>query len=1161
MSDAFHMQVESSKPHWIDRVAAIEGYFWAYATRAERFALEQGVRDDMSCSHECLNPKPSSAPTTCEATHCDLDVPQDIGPSAYAAVYNLCREPTRCGGRLPVEFMLMHLQGVFSRWSELVLVRAGMVAADSSLSGSSGRATPDDHHHHNAPLSPTKGGGGSQPLSTWPLLFNVVRQYCFMRRSVKMMFLYADHNHKNCAQLLFRRCFRVQIQCAANDRILVKHLVRECITAARRNRSGSSSHPLDAFEILETLEDLSLTHVISTFIDSVTPPLQGMVQRKVQRFCDAANLNLPDICTTSSPLLQANNPNTISFSSFSTSTSDSDVDDHSFSKRIEDREDAGGGGGMQEPIRDDGAFFVAHEEEGCDDGDVADDVDGSGTRRRRRRQRMKGDVPDTVASSGVPFSTLPTSPTHECSETPPETSTVTKIGEFLDQLIDNLRVFLGIPRTRQASMRGRFAVLVAAVYRATAQGAQFKHLISSEVEALWSAPPTSVAIFKEEEATLGASQPLPPLLHHAAFSTGLFVCDPAPHPLVAIVAKDRDLFAVLLDVIQRVIHRDCEGALLQKGCEAIAATGAAAAGRDGVASPAEIARSSLPSAASGKQSPPSTSSKHDEFVRDGLRLYDSMVSIHLKCEAIGRALRKCSAANDGTHADGGDRCWPATALEAHTAQTLGRWMRAHEMPCANACAQGLLVALHAQRDAREVSRNASSSATSSDVQQRKVEEAFLERSLENFSHVACLLAPKDALMDCLVTEIASEALTMDHVLPGAGGGTWSLYAETLTNRLSGLLCHSLLTGPLALVRDLNGAISGDLKPRASSAAVAYRSGPLSMHRTSSPASSTASSGAKQSIPLKPIELSLTALCVARWSNVVHTPLAIKTADLGDYLGPAYPVEVAMSLVSEAKKAEKVDTRQLQWLLHAGTMTAEMTLPSWGAMPMTFTATPWCVLALACIFNRGGQHHQSSQHQLHSPTGGGSSTTKGASPQQHPPIPLEGLAASIRVPLSLLQVFCRWLECEGLLQCSKDARAVRMAPSPPYKRKLPSYVVSTRETQLHYDDHQQRVGGGSGATGGGDDDSVSSNKGGIVGSGIIPERLVVARVRHMEAVIVRIMKGSGCLPHDQLLERTLREMGRVAQMTVAQFKVCVGGLIQREFLRRDEGEMTMYTYCA
>ena len=59
--------------------------------------------------------------------------------------------------------------------------------------------------------------------------------------------------------------------------------------------------------------------------------------------------------------------------------------------------------------------------------------------------------------------------------------------------------------------------------------------------------------------------------------------------------------------------------------------------------------------------------------------------------------------------------------------------------------------------------------------------------------------------------------------------------------------------------------------------------------------------------------------------------------------------------------------------------------------------------------------------------------------------------------------------------------------------------------------------------------------------------------------MKIMKGAGSMAHDHLLERTLRDMSRVAQVTVAQFKVCVGGLIQREYLKRNEGEKTIYTF--
>eukprot|EP00658_Telonema_sp_P-2_P066842 TRINITY_DN55804_c0_g1_i3.p1 TRINITY_DN55804_c0_g1~~TRINITY_DN55804_c0_g1_i3.p1 ORF type:complete len:191 (+),score=37.88 TRINITY_DN55804_c0_g1_i3:337-909(+) len=189
------------------------------------------------------------------------------------------------------------------------------------------------------------------------------------------------------------------------------------------------------------------------------------------------------------------------------------------------------------------------------------------------------------------------------------------------------------------------------------------------------------------------------------------------------------------------------------------------------------------------------------------------------------------------------------------------------------------------------------------------------------------------------------------------------------------------------------------------------------------------------------------------------------------------------------------------------MTAEVVLhPSWNA-PMQFTATPCFVLALSAVFEKADT-----------------------------PTPLETLSLMVRIPQTLLVTFFRWLEEERLVQVSKDQRAVRISPTPIFKRKL-RYLCSTVEMALHHQGAEAARG-----------------------PPAVPDRVVVARVRHMEAVIMKIMKGAGSMTHDHLLERTLKDMSRVAQVTVAQFKVCVGGLIQREYLKRSEGEKTVYTFC-
>eukprot|EP00658_Telonema_sp_P-2_P066063 TRINITY_DN55178_c0_g1_i1.p1 TRINITY_DN55178_c0_g1~~TRINITY_DN55178_c0_g1_i1.p1 ORF type:complete len:240 (-),score=41.40 TRINITY_DN55178_c0_g1_i1:29-748(-) len=124
------------------------------------------------------------------------------------------------------------------------------------------------------------------------------------------------------------------------------------------------------------------------------------------------------------------------------------------------------------------------------------------------------------------------------------------------------------------------------------------------------------------------------------------------HPVLDLCTRDGELIAILLDVIRGAIQGACEAASTAK--------------------PHNTPSSSLQDLSTGTN----------------LELYRTMADAQRKCRVLVGLIQ----------GEEGDRRWASSMLESRVTQTLTNWMRANDVICANACAQGLLLLLHAVRD-------------------------------------------------------------------------------------------------------------------------------------------------------------------------------------------------------------------------------------------------------------------------------------------------------------------------------------------------------------------------------------------------------------------------------------------------------------------------------
>lgn len=69
----------------------------------------------------------------------------------------------------------------------------------------------------------------------------------------------------------------------------------------------------------------------------------------------------------------------------------------------------------------------------------------------------------------------------------------------------------------------------------------------------------------------------------------------------------------------------------------------------------------------------------------------------------------------------------------------------------------------------------------------------------------------------------------------------------------------------------------------------------------------------------------------------------------------------------------------------------------------------------------------------------------------------------------------------------------------------------------------------------------------------------SRVYATDAAIVRIMKGTKKMTHEELLVETIRALERSFQLQPKTFKRRVDDLIEREFIKRDDDDSALYHY--
>ena len=74
-------------------------------------------------------------------------------------------------------------------------------------------------------------------------------------------------------------------------------------------------------------------------------------------------------------------------------------------------------------------------------------------------------------------------------------------------------------------------------------------------------------------------------------------------------------------------------------------------------------------------------------------------------------------------------------------------------------------------------------------------------------------------------------------------------------------------------------------------------------------------------------------------------------------------------------------------------------------------------------------------------------------------------------------------------------------------------------------------------------------------------LVAARKKKTEACVVRVMKRAKSMTHVALLERVAQELASQFELSAPMFKGCVGQLLEKEYLVRDESSAELYHYVA
>lgn len=78
---------------------------------------------------------------------------------------------------------------------------------------------------------------------------------------------------------------------------------------------------------------------------------------------------------------------------------------------------------------------------------------------------------------------------------------------------------------------------------------------------------------------------------------------------------------------------------------------------------------------------------------------------------------------------------------------------------------------------------------------------------------------------------------------------------------------------------------------------------------------------------------------------------------------------------------------------------------------------------------------------------------------------------------------------------------------------------------------------------------------------VPSAVDEERKHLLEAVIVRIMKARKVLAHNQLLEEINRQVSNRFNPSPSAIKSRIESLIEREYLKRDDGDMRKYVYQA
>ena len=81
------------------------------------------------------------------------------------------------------------------------------------------------------------------------------------------------------------------------------------------------------------------------------------------------------------------------------------------------------------------------------------------------------------------------------------------------------------------------------------------------------------------------------------------------------------------------------------------------------------------------------------------------------------------------------------------------------------------------------------------------------------------------------------------------------------------------------------------------------------------------------------------------------------------------------------------------------------------------------------------------------------------------------------------------------------------------------------------------------------------------AGHIPDTVEADRRFMIDAAIVRIMKTRKTMQHNNLIAEVTRQVGNRFTASPQMIKKCVEGLIEREYLQREQSDRRVYNYLA